>query len=356
MTYEADSGVNSVLDELEARIASHAHALDEFRSELRQIRGDSGASLPLGRDDHHESQAEVEDENPDRRRFLRRALAAAAGATVIGALGSETPLSAANGDALLVGSARTGTLPTELENTDPGSSSSVSAFKITGPSGRAGVWGIANGAAGAGILGESNQGYGLFGSSTSGYGVFAGGNGRIGTSAHLVGPGHPTTGSYALGDIVRNSVGTLYCCVEAGTPGLWREVAGKDSVGSLHFISPERVANTFDGTGMSIGTVPLNGQKTVTIASVVIESTALAVIGNVTAYSPSAFSSGYVSSGYLSVNAFGAGTAGVANTFQANTMFNGSLFVSKLTSGNLLQVNSFGTASHVTIDILGYWS
>lgn len=339
---------------LEAEVAAQRLLLEELRVELRLTsRSSTVPNSPPEIDDRPE--VDSASGGDDRRVFLRRVLGVAAGAGVVGVIGVAAPAAAVNGDAVVVGQSKTGTLPTEVTNTDAGTDLAVSAFKATGPADRIGLSGVASGLTGVGVQGESNAGYGVFGTSTTGYGVYVAGNGRLGTAAHVA-LGRPASGAYALGDIVRDGAGTIYCCVEAGTPGMFREISGPTSTGALHFINPVRVANTFDGIGVSIGVVPLNGQKTVTIVSPAIPSTALAVIGSVTAYSPSAFSTAYASGGYLAVNAFGGGTAGVSNTFQVNTMFNSSLFVSKLTTGNSVQVNSFGSASHVTIDILGYWS
>ncbi len=343
--------ISSTVKKLEDMLRSQARLLEELRREVLRL-----SAVESGPAHSYTEEPADPKEDANRRAFLRKAIGVAAGAGVASALAGALPAAAANGDTLVVGQSRTGTSPTELENTNPGVGDFVSALKVTGPPGKIGVIGTATGAAGVGIQGESAQGYGLYGFSSSGYGVYVGGNGRLGTVAHSLTPGRPTVGTFAIGDIVRDSAGTFYCCIEAGTPGLWREIAGPSSVGALHLISPLRVANTFDGTGLSAGAIALNGQKSVTITSPIIPSTATAVIGNVTAYSPFAFSFGYPSGGYLAVNANGAGGGGVANTFQINTISNGALFISRLAGGNALQVNSYGSASHVTLDILGYWA
>jgi hypothetical protein len=43
---------------------------------------------------------------------------------------------------------------------------------------------------------------------------------------HLTAPGAPTTGTYAVHDVVMDSIGIWYICTGAGTPGTWARSAG----------------------------------------------------------------------------------------------------------------------------------
>lgn len=105
-----------------------------------------------------------------------------------------------------------------------------------------GVKGVSDNKVGAGVAGSSAEGYGVFGSTGSGYAVYS--NGRLGIGQHQLNEGVPTSGGYELGDIIRDIVGNMFVCVDAGSaaanatnPAAFRKIAGPSSAGQLH-VSP----------------------------------------------------------------------------------------------------------------------
>jgi hypothetical protein len=47
--------------------------------------------------------------------------------------------------------------------------------------------------------------------------------------------------AHLLGELINDSTGTLWLCVAAGTPGVWRKLASSGTAGAFHPISPARV-------------------------------------------------------------------------------------------------------------------
>lgn len=104
---------------------------------------------------------------------------------------------------------------------------------------------------GTGVAGESTNGYGMFGYSDNFYGVYGfsitnrgiGAEGRV-CDLHLLGSGTaPATRSdkHMVGEVLKDRPGDLWACVEAGSPGSWRKIAGSASAGSFHVVDPTRV-------------------------------------------------------------------------------------------------------------------
>lgn len=167
--------------------------------------------------------------------------------------------------------------------------------------------------------------------------------------------------AHQQGEITVDASGNLYYCITAGTPGVWRSLAGPNSTGSSHLLaSPQRVVDTLNpgGAGGYNGAIT-NGTKAFTIAGVSgIPGNATAVFGNVSAFAPN-FSSGgsFTSTGALTVFPASAdGAAAPAATtlnFSAPQTVISNSFTSGLLNG---KVGVFVYQSaRVTVDIVGYY-
>jgi hypothetical protein len=191
----------------------------------------------------------------------RRGLFKVAGVVATGALAhsvfSATPAAAADGSNLVLGQTNDSTSLTSLARTNSGNGSALKVSYVT----TAGV--VAEGLLGevvgsdkgAGVLGRSISGFGVYGESSTGYSVYAGGAGRIGVAKHIaVGP--PSSGTYDLGDIVRDETGNMFVCVVGGSGPLstWRKIAGPKSAGQLHLLSvPLRAYDSRPGEPAATG-------------------------------------------------------------------------------------------------------
>lgn len=93
-----------------------------------------------------------------------------------------------------------------------------------------------------GVYGDSSTGAAVRGASTSGVGgAFAGGQAAIRLTPAASGIGAPTTGTHQIGELYVDSVGGLFYCIAAGTPGTWARVitAGAHAVlGSVTLADP----------------------------------------------------------------------------------------------------------------------
>jgi hypothetical protein len=215
----------------------------------------------------------------------RRALAGLAGAAAAGtvaALASSSPAAADDGDPLELGASNTATSPTSLtvsggpttyglglidgSVSDPPGGGTVFAH-AAGAQFDTSVWALAEGAGTTGIRAESQDGMAGFFTSFSGevpavlaagfgYGLTAAGvraQVRLTpeTPAPTTFPTEGGTGSlYMQADQDEETFidGTLWACVEDGTPGTWRKLAGHDTAGALHILpAPRRVYDSRPG-------------------------------------------------------------------------------------------------------------
>jgi hypothetical protein len=155
----------------------------------------------------------------------------------------------------------------------------------------AALGGYAYGKVPNGVYGySSNSGAGVVGQ-----GVGAGAIGLLALGARanveMLPAGIPPatrTDSHKMGELVTDAAGDLWCCVEAGTPGSWRKLAGPMSAGAFHAIAPKRVYDS------RAGKAPLGGVKgklnpgenrevDCTAATSGVPATAKAVVLNLTA-------------------------------------------------------------------------
>jgi len=338
------------LVEMRAALRNQAELLADLRARLGPLEAaQKAAGPPAAPTGAHLQDAEQPETN--RRGFLRLAGAAAAGVAVAAVAGAQ-PAAAADGVAINVGSDVDGATTTVVTNTtsvilplpNPLPRRFPSGIKGVQVDHGNGVWGKADGAAGAGVYGESNSGFGILGTSELGYALFAGGRGRIGSNAHVsVGP--PPTG-YALGDIVRDAAGDMFVCVQVGTPGQWRKIAGLGTAGSFHPIDPFRI---FDSRTTAI--LQPDAAVNVSVSSAIPGGVvARAATVNITITNT-------VNSGYLTAYPAGGAppNASVLNwSNSGQTIANGSTL--KLGSNNAFTVVSKLNATNVLVDLMGYWS
>ena len=255
----------------------------------------------------------------------RAMLATAAGLTATGVavVAGATPAAAANGDAVVIGQARTGTATTSLTSTiasgaafvveNPSTETSSGIYARNGASSgiaasgavigdsaaRPGVSGGSSTSTGvrgvsasvslsqAGVLGLATAGgIGVLGSSTTGIGVLA--QSSSATAAQISGGrvdvyfsratfrGLPTEDAYAhrVGELVRDTDGTLWYCTGNGTPGTWRKVTGRETAGSFHVLdAPARIYDSRPGSLPAVGSkTPLTSNVARTLSASVNSS------------------------------------------------------------------------------------
>jgi len=177
-----------------------------------------------------------------------------------------------------------------------GGASSPNGTGVVGSSPGIGVHGynsfsITRPAGSIGVCGQSNQSDGLGG-------YFAGPRAAVRLEPRPS-AGAPTTGQHEIGDLVVDSVGRVYVCTAAGTPGTWNELGAPAPAvvapaprPTLHLLpTPERFIDTRDGTGGVRGPVPAGTTRTFSLTgadglsrnpALRVPDTAVYVAGNLT--------------------------------------------------------------------------
>jgi hypothetical protein len=286
-----------------------------------------------------------------RRRFITTLLAAGA-AGVSSVVLSESPAGAVDGGSY------SGT-ETSFTNTTTDATAAGVKGTFTNANG-VGVRGIADvGNLAAGVEGKSVAGYGVYGSSSTGYGLYSGGNGRIGLDS-VVASGQPTSGSYAVGDIVRNAAGDTFSCVAAGVAGApggaqFRKMAGPDSVGSYHMLTSPTVcydSRFFNGAAGAGPKHGLNETRTVDLRlnnKFPVEANAITV--NIILFETE-------NSGFFTVIPGDAVFNGIGQLYWsgANQIVTGAYPVRvQRTGGEARAKIVTGAPTHITITVTGYY-
>jgi hypothetical protein len=289
----------------------------------------------------------------NRRSFLRLAGVAATGLAV-SALGTERAAAADNGTILQgSGADANNTNSTMTTVTTTSGTATTSALRGIGPANSNGVIGRSSGSLGAGVWGESDLGYGVFGSSSAGYDLYAGGNGRIGLQSHLA-TGTPSSGSYDLGDIIRNSAGDVYICtVKGAAPSVakFQKIAGPAAAGAIHLLpTPVR---TFDSRASQSAPGPKgflsNGWEAAWSLAGIVPAGSTAAIISMQVFQTS-------TDGFLTAYEDGTANPGTINCFWSPGMQISSTTFVRLNSALSYRVRAAfsGGQSNCAIDLLGY--
>jgi hypothetical protein len=220
-----------------------------------------------------------------------------------------------------------------------------------------GVSGAASGASSVGVYGATDSGWGVVGLSISGIDLVASGTGRL--LQNLSGfVGAPTSGSYLIGEQIRDNNGDLYICVVSGAPGTWHKVLTVDTgnTGIISLLSaPIRLLDTRSGVGApkstwtsgSVHTLQVTG---VSVGGIQVPNGAIGVVGNVTVVQPNG-------GGDLRLYPGGAPLPGTSsiNIASGQIIANG-VIVGLDTNGQMnIKVDMpAGTVTHVIFDASGY--
>ena len=260
------------IDALAERLA-RLESVDSAESHQKNVNASRPApAMPSSRINARDGSS---DSGLSRRRMLATAATVGSGLLLVR---SAQPAAAANGNSLILGQSNDASLTTTLVNTSTGGPTTL--LQVSNTSGASlaeGINGRANGAAAAGVVGASDNGYGVYGDSQVGYAVYAGGNGRFGIGQHVA-SGPPTSGSYGVSDIIRDSQGNIFACVAAGSPGTWKKVIGPQTAGAFHLVNPSfRSIDTRSNGGLLT-----DSQRTISLAAAGVPLTASAVSVNLT--------------------------------------------------------------------------
>jgi hypothetical protein len=216
--------------ELEAKVAELTHMVERLTAQ----RGVADAPVPVS----------------SRRTMLRNVALAAGGAVAATVAGTSLPAAA---DDIVLGSTSTTPNRTVVDFVPGGATTGGAGFLFqagnvydgttsatpstlsgwtTVPAFPNGVYGFTT-QAGSGVVGV--------GAAATSYGVRALG-GRASVLLTPNGAAGPARGdAHATGELLEDDAGNLWLCTAAGTPGVWRKLAGPASAGAFHAIAPVRV-------------------------------------------------------------------------------------------------------------------
>lgn len=231
----------------------------------------------------------------------------------------------------------------------------VSTFGIYGTAGSLAV-GIYGSGGAVGVFGNSSGGVGVVGVSETGRDISAGGTGRIYQSpTTFVGP--PTSGTYFMGEQIRDLNNDLFICVwdGFGAPpgGVWKKVAALSTDyrgGAIGFLSsPIRIYDSRKTGGALVGNATRDVQVTgVNIGSVQVPLGATGCIGNLTV-------TGATAGGYVVIYPAGSATptSSTVNFQSGQTVANA--FAVGLSGSGQVTVHSFTSGTvHFILDITGF--
>jgi hypothetical protein len=178
----------------------------------------------------------------------------AAGALVVGGAASllaSEPAAATDSFAVIIGTSQTSQTETRL-NYDSSTNLTRGAFTVTDYVAAAPLFvalppavypamvnGWAYGRAANGVYAYSgvDNGHGVVGSAPNGVGVLARGATRANLELKAEGAAGPDRAvAHNLGEMACDASGDVWVCVVAGTPGVWRKLAGAATAGALHVL------------------------------------------------------------------------------------------------------------------------
>ncbi len=286
-----------------------------------------------------------------------------------------------------------GLVATGLDNainaTSVGAGAGINATGVNGVIGNAnntgdGVSGTST--SGRGVLATSGSGDGVRGVSGSGRAVVARSTSNIAVSAESTsgldldcngtgrvrvkpqgGIGAPSSGAYAAGEMILDSVGDLYSCVAAGTPGNWHRIgatATATASGAFRPVDPFRAYDSRQAGYADHGVLTIGSNRVVSVKDAhatdgtltnadVVPVGASAVTLNLTIVSPTSVA------GFLAV------TPGDATTFVASSinwssagavLANGG--VAKIDGNRQIKVFSGGAGGTIdfVVDVTGFYT
>lgn len=175
-----------------------------------------------------------------------------------------------------------------------------------------------------------------------------------------VGPGAPTPAGHLPGELYVDSVGTLFFASGTSGTAQFRRLTGTSVPGAFSFLgAPQRVINTNSQAGPVVGgqsgafSAPRNW---VLQGQLGIPANATAVMGTITAMSPTAFASAYTQAGAVGVYATGSATGAAVISYNAGNLLISSFFVSALNGAGSLTIDPQGKSTQVLVDIVGYYA
>jgi hypothetical protein len=236
--------------------AERSSEVDALRAEVAELR-DVVARLTAGL----EGAPRTDPSPPRSRRDLLKLAGGVAAGAAGGALFSAGPAGAANTDNLTVGAQHAtdpGTTPTSgIDYTGAGPYFGAAPHAVFSVTDNVALNGVS-----AAVLGAAfdKAAIGVAGVGPI-YDVLAAGSGIIGL-VPFTNLGPPIVGAWLKGDLVEDEHGNLFVCVASGTPGQWRKLAGPETAGSFHAISPQRV---YDSRGTD-GKLADGQDRTISVA------------------------------------------------------------------------------------------
>jgi hypothetical protein len=182
------------------------------------------------------------------------------------------------------------------------------------------------------------------------YDLYAAGSGTIGM-VPAVPAGPPVEDVWQNGDIIEDQQGNLFVCVISGTPGEWRKLAGPDSAGSFHAISPQRVYDSRNGGGkLTAGADRDVSMVGTNAAAPVVPAGAVAVAITLTVTQTEG------AGGFLAARPAGTGYAGTSsiNWFGPDQNI-ATTVISALGGDRLLTMHGGVAPTHFIVDVTGYY-
>ena len=231
----------------------------------------------------------------------------------------------------------------------------VDATGVAGSAGTdaVGVLGAATGNSSVGVYGVTDAGWGVVGLSLTGIDIVAVETGRV--LQNLSGfVGAPTSGSYLIGEQIRDNNGDVYICVVSGSPGTWHKVLTVNSgnTGIISLLSaPIRLLDTrlnhITWASGSIHTFQVTG---VLVGGIQVPNGAIGVVGTVTVVQPNG-------GGDLRLYPGGAPLPATSSiNFASGQVVANGVTVGLNTGGQIsIKVDMpAGTSTHVIFDASGY--
>jgi hypothetical protein len=253
-------------------------------------------------------------------------------------------------------------------------------INATGANDAVGVFGHVGGTLGvgvvgtgfSGVVGTSDIGYGVVGATISGIDVQVGGTSGTGRlQQRLQGSaGAPTTGTHGAGEQIRDSLGDLYICTVAGTPGTWKKVAaipaGTLGGATVFLHAPFRIFDTRPGVAgcpidpgvpMASGavtTLQVTGTPSTIDSSLVVPSGATGIIGDLLAINVNGNGISGAGAGFLTLQPHSVTPTGNSYLHYYPSTVQHNCVVMGLDASGKLDVGNYNTATNVGLDITGY--